>query len=193
MLERKRNFRPVLALIVLIGASLACNFPGYSGSGNNSNPVQEPNDALAEEPLPTPPQSQTETSVPEDLTVTLSEEELNTMIVRELQADDDTPVEEARLDLQAGQAVLTGRVNQGGFPLPLELVVTVEVGEQGRPAFRVLSGSVGPIPLPEATLDQIETQMNTALINNLGEEVNQVYVESVVINDTSVTISGRPR
>lgn len=192
MLKNNQNFWPVLALVALIGASLACNLPGFSSATPTETPLSTQSELPAQVTLP--PVLPTQTPMePERLSLTLTEEELNTMILRELENGNTTQVEGAQLDLQPGQIVINGQVNQGGLLLPLELIVTVEVSQAGRPEFKVLSGNVGPFPLPEEMLDQIEAQLNEGLANNLGDEIDEMYIESVVIDERTVTISGHRR
>ncbi len=83
-----------------------------------------------------------------------------------------------------------GNVKQGAFTLPLKMLISVSVNSSGKPKFKVTSANVGPLPLPQSTLDQLSAQLDSAMAANLGPEIDNVYIENITIADGVMTVTG---
>ncbi len=167
----------LLILAILLLAGLACNLP--------VSQIGEPNT----EPIPTilvPPAN-------ESLTITLTEAQLNSLVDQALQSQQQQVIRNAQVYIRNGYIQLQGDIQQNNLTLPLTLKITVAANGQGGVQYRILSASIGPFPLPQDMVDQIAAQLSTALDEQIQAATNNIYIENIIINDGSITISGHAR
>jgi uncharacterized protein YpmS len=150
--------------------------------------TQVPQNLQNIQPTPTP-----ETQENKPVKIVLDEEQLTSIIVKELQTQQDQPIEDPQILLRDGQVQVLGNVKQGALTLPLQMLISVSVNNQGKPQYRVTSANVGPLPLPQSTLDDLSTQLDSVLTQNLGSEVDNVYIENITIADGLMTVTGHQR
>ena len=200
--KRFRFLLIVAASLLLTG--LACNYSGRLAQA----PTQTNPPPVATEKIETPKIESTQvpqilqniqlTPTPETqenkpVKVVLDEEQLTSIVVKELQTQQDQPIEDPQILLRDGQVQVLGNVKQGALTLPLKMLISVSVNNQGKPQYRVTSANVGPFPLPQNTLDDLSTQLDSALTQNLGSEVDNVYIENITIADGLMTVTGHQR
>lgn len=200
--KRSRFTLAVAALLLL--TSLACNFSNRLSQmatpttlsatatekveNTQTQPTPIPQVLRNTQPVPTP-ESQGNTPVK----IVLDEERLTAIVVKELQTQQDQPIEDPQILLRDGQIQVLGNVKQGAFTLPLKMLISVSIDSSGKPKFKVTSANVGPLPLPQSTLDQISTQLDSALAENLGPEIDDVYIENITIANGLMTVTGHQR
>ena len=69
--------------------------------------------------------------------------------------------------------------------------IAVQADGMGGLDYNVNSATVGPIPLPEAMMDELTTQLDQGLNSQL--DVNNVHIENVTIANGKLSISGHLR
>jgi hypothetical protein len=188
----------------LLFAGLACNYSNRLAQApiQTTPPLVTPQNLENLQPQSTqslqPLQESLTTSTPESqgnipVKVVMDEEQLTAIVVKELQTQQDQPIEDPQILLRDGEVQVLGNVKQGALTLPLKISISVSVNDQGRPQYRVDTANVGPLPLPQSTLDQLSTQLDAALNENLGSEINNVYIENITIADGLMTVTGHQR
>ena len=188
----------------LLFTSLACNYT----SKLTQAPTQTNPPSIAAEEIETPQVEATQvpqilqgiqpTPTPEPqenkpVKIVMDEERLTAIVVKELQTQQDQPIENPQILLRDGQVQVLGNVKQGALTLPLKIAIDVSVDGQGKPRYKVVSANVGPLPLPQSTLDQLSTQLDAGLTENLGPEIDNVYIENITIADGLMTVTGHQR
>jgi uncharacterized protein YpmS len=185
-----RNLSIVFVVFALLLAALACNFP--SRILTTATPTLEPvpvTTEAAQELQQNLQMAATQASPDQTVTLTMTEEQLTSLIALELQKEQEPVLTDPQVHLRDGQIEVKGRVEQAGMRLPLTMIVTVSATEQGEAHFDVLSADLGPVSLPDGLKDEIEAQINRYVSPEIAREV---IVEDVQVGDGVMTITGRP-
>lgn len=181
-----RFYRITLLLIVVLLASLACNL-GAPRPGTPTPNVFDP-DAGTD---PTSPDSSGELPGGEQVEVVLTEQQLTALVDAALQSQNDPPIENPQIRLQKGQIDFTGQTVNQPIQAEVHAVMTVRVDETGQLDFELVSADLGPFPIPQAMLDEIESDMEEALRAELGSRTAGMLIEDITIADGEMTIAGR--
>jgi hypothetical protein len=186
----KKN-RIWIAILLLAGASLACNL------GLNGVKTPEPRIPVSTEAVQsleeTAANSYNEFQQTGQVNLTVTEEQLTSVVALELAKQETDSISNPQVLLRDGQIQLSGDVHTQGISAPGRVIMEVDVDSDGRPGLRIVSATVGPFPLPDSLLENVETRLNRAFLQKLDEMAPNLVVESVVIADGSMTISGHTR
>jgi hypothetical protein len=186
-----KNYKYLLLVAGLIFASLACNF-GTRSSQLSQTPIPEPTqviDSLEENP----DQVLRDSENPEEVTLSITEGQLTSLVANEIQGQDDYPIKDPQVHLQDGQIRFTATVVQQNLSLPAEVVMTIQPDSSGHPQVDVVSAKIGPLPLPGKTVDDLESGLNSAFANEIESEVPNIRIENIIIANGVMTITGKAR
>lgn len=189
---RRLRWRGLLIFSALALAGLACNL------GTGSRPVQQ------ETPIPVTTESveelkenlqaaATQASTSGVVTVEFDEAQLTSLVAFELAKQEDQVFQDPQVYLRDGQIQLYGNAVQSGITLPVSIIATLSVDEQGMPRYEIISATAGPVPLPQSILDQLTDRFDQAIASQLDAENSNMIVEDIVITDGKLTITGRTR
>jgi hypothetical protein len=189
-----------IMIAILWLASLACRLGAQSTAGTPT--VQFLIPATATQPVETPSivqttaveQAATEpTASPGKISITIDDAQLNSLVAAELNKQSNPELVNPTIHLQNGQILVNGEVNRSGLKASFSGTLTVDVTQDGRLHYNVISASLGPLPLPQAMRDQVETQLNDALGTPQAQDGQQIFVEDVEIGDGVMTVTGHIR
>jgi uncharacterized protein YpmS len=181
----------IFILSILVTASLACYFTGVR---QEATPEPVPVTTEAVETLEENAQDAAKAFQDSgEINMEVTEEQLTSLVVFELQKQQDPVLQNPQVYLRDGQVQLRGDVQQGGITAPLEMNMTVSADADGRPQYEVVSAKVGPFPLPQSILDQMTSQIDAVFASQFGEDVDKIYIEQITIADGRMNIQGRPR
>jgi hypothetical protein len=191
----------VTMIIVILGlASLACRLGTQSAAVTPTVQVLIP--AIATQPVEGPSSVQTTateqaatepTANPGKISITIDDAQLNSLVAAELSKQSNPELTNPTIHLQNGQILVNGEVNRSGLKASFSGTLTVDITQDGRLHYNVISASLGPLPLPQAMRDQVETQLNDALGTPQTPDGQQIFVEGVNIGDGVMTINGHIR
>jgi uncharacterized protein YpmS len=167
----------LLAFASLLVASLSCNLPINLSQAPASN-------LLPTQVIPTGTG---------EITFTLTETELNTLVAESLQAQPQQDITDAVVYIRNGKIQVKAHIKQNSLSLPLTLNLNVVADGQGGIQYQVISGSIGPFPLSQDQLGQIESRLSNALDGQIQQATNNIYIENVLIGDGFLTITGHAR
>jgi hypothetical protein len=88
---------------------------------------------------------------------------------------------------------MVGNLLQGETTAPVELVLTVAPNAEGRPAFEIVSAKIGPLPLPDTTIQQFSKELNDAFTSTIDPRMEDIFIDTIVIADGRMTIQGHTR
>jgi uncharacterized protein YpmS len=185
-----KNLVMLLAAATLLISSLACGLFGSASQPTaEATPIPVSTEAVEnlEEDLQA---AATEITSGHPVTVRVTEEQLTSLVAFEMEKQDPPVLTEPQVLLRDGQIQLTGNVNQGGINAPLKIAIEASVDDQGELHYDIISGSLGPLPLPDAILNELTTQLDNVLGNNLSPETTNVVIEDLAINDGELLITG---
>jgi uncharacterized protein YpmS len=182
----------IMVLAALILASLACNMPAINWQAPATETIPVSTEEVQNLEVTLEAAAATAQSN-QSLTIQVTEAQLTSLVALELSNQEDPILHDPQVFLRDGQIELHGNVHQGGLVLPLSMIVTVSIDEQGKPDYQVVSANLGPLPLPQSMLDQLSGQLDQTLANEMGPELEKVFIEDITIADGVMTIAGRTR
>jgi hypothetical protein len=111
-----------------------------------------------------------------------------------LQQTDKTPlITNPQVYLRDGQMQIYGKTQQGIFAANIGIIVSVGVDEAGQPKIEIVSADFGPFPAPEGLKDAISAIIREAYTGSLGPVATGLRIETIVIANGVMTITGRIR
>lgn len=187
--ESKRTI--LLAVFLLLGASLACNLfrPGPEAPAQTIPVTTEAVESLKVDVQ----QAATQAVSSGKITLEVDEAELTSLVTFELQQMDPPPLTDVQVHLQDGKIIVSGNAQQENLTLPVVAAATVKVDDQGQPDFNIESAKIGPFSLPERIVSQLTDQLRAAFNENVRPRMGDVVLESITITDGKMVIEGQTR
>ena len=187
-----RKYQLLLVLAILITASLACNLPG----------ARRPKDTQPEPiAVTTEAAGQLEDNVEDaagavlggaPFTLTIDEAQATSAVSLRLQSIQEPSVKDLQIYLRDGQIQVFGDVERDGLSLPVSFAARV-IASQGSLAYEILDARVGPFPLPESFVDELEAQLDQFILNQLSPNMRDIVIEDITIAGGVMTITGHAR
>lgn len=134
------------------------------------------------------------------VTFNLTEPQITSYLAARLQTDqalqqtDKTPlITNPQVYLRDGQMQIYGKTQQGIFAANIGIIVSVGVDEAGEPKIEIVSADFGPFPAPAGLKDAIAAIVREAYTGSLGPVATGLRIETIVIANGVMTITGRIR
>lgn len=129
-----------------------------------------------------------------NFSVTITDDELNQAIQRSQEgaegtaAGSESPLQQTSVVFTGGNIVMTASVTS---PVTAELVVTFRpTVVNGVLQFEVVSATLGSIQVPAAVLSSAESTLNSSLGQAMGSIPSNLTLQSIVMGEGTMTISG---
>ncbi|MBN2550069.1 MAG: hypothetical protein JXB15_12975 [Anaerolineales bacterium] len=181
------SFLLVIASLVL--ASLSCNYAKVFQRPTATSPVVVSTAAATEFADNLEKAAATAVSGG-TVTLTVTEQQLTSAAMLELQSQSDIPVQDFEIRLRNGQIQISGQVQQDGFSLPLNIILEVNADVAGNLHSQVVSAKIGPFPLPEDILNQLTEQLDQMITDQLAVNGMKLVIEQITIAEGSMTVTG---
>ena len=176
-----------LIIFVLALSSLACNF----GFGRQATPEEViPVTTEAVESLQGAAGEAIQNG---DIEIAITEAQLTSLLAFELAERAGDQISNLQVFLRDGQIQLYGDVDTQGISAQVRVFVAVSVDPIGRPVLEVVSSSIGPFPVPGELISEVEMIMNKAFQEKVESMAPNMHIESIVIEDGTMTIIGRSK
>jgi len=188
----KRRISFFFILFILVLAALACN------AGNNppalptslpAIPTLDPN--LSDKFEDEWQKSLAEAIATGNFTVTITEGQLTEFINRKNDENQNSTLSDIQVFLRDGQIQIYSTAANDSGSTTLEIVATVGVSPEGVLQIDVVSAKLGPFPVPDPMLEGISQSINDALNGQGTTGSDKIQIESIVIADGFMTISGK--
>ncbi len=185
----KKNIQLLIMIVALFLASLACqvNLGGPEAPEDSGSASTEPTKTLEEswqEAIDGAKLSGT-------LTLTLTEAQLTALLTTSMAEQQDAPITEPQVVLRDGEMEIIGKYSNEGITASVGITLEVSVDENGVPVIIATSGAVGPIPLPEEVLQAVSDAINDALSGEISSTTTGFSLQSIVITDGLMEITGK--
>lgn len=188
-----RFFRLILVVGILMLSSLACNLLNrISDSSIEQTPITVTNESAnnLRKDLSTAIEQLKDG---EKVTLVIDEAELTSLVAVELDKQSNPILYEPQISLREGGVQIIGKVLQGGFMVPAQLNLILTTNSAGQPQINIKSAKIGPLELPDSVLVELTSQVDSALMHNIRPRIKDIFVESILIADGLMTITGRSR
>lgn len=185
----KRNFRVLLAALVLLAATLACTI-AVGGPDLPENPPPISTEAVLElqEQIK---QALEQAALTGQLSLTITESQLTSLLAFRLSGQEDPALTDPQVYLREGQLQVYGKAHQGVFVANVGLVLSAVVDENGQPKIEVVSVDLGPLPAPEGLNKVIAALVTEAYTGPLGPVATGIRLESITIADGLMRLNGK--
>lgn len=184
----KKGNSILLIIFVLMAGSLACNWGFNDNSAQETENSAPPPDINQQNDDPGNLQS-SQTGAERQITIT--EEQLTEFVYLQLEGVAGDQVSDLEVKLNDGVIEVSGGMTQRGFLLPVKMVAEAEVDAAGRPSLKIISASAGPFSVPSDMISDLERSINHAFEDELNSLAPNLQIESIVIRDGLMIISGR--
>lgn len=188
-----RFFRLILLVGILMLSSLACNLLNrISDSSIEPTPIIVTNESAnnLRKDLTTAIEQLKDG---EKVTLVIDEAELTSLVAVELDKQSNPILYDPQISLREGGVQINGKVLQSGFMVPAQLNLILTTNSSGQPQINIKSAKIGPLELPDSVLVELTSQVDSALMHNIRPRIKDIFVESILIADGLMTITGRSR
>jgi len=188
-----RFFRLILVVGILMLSSLACNLLNrISDSSIEPTPIIVTNESAnnLRKDLSTAIEQLKDG---EKVTLVIDEAELTSLVAVELDKQSNPILYDPQISLREGGVQINGKVLQSGFMVPAQLNLILTTNSSGQPQINIKSAKIGPFELPDSVLVELTSQVDSALMHNIRPRIKDIFVESILIADGLMTITGRSR
>jgi hypothetical protein len=132
------------------------------------------------------------------ITINLTEPQVTSYLAARLQSDpslqqsDKKPfITDPQVYLRDGQMQIYGKTQQGLFTANIGIIVQMGVDASGQPQIQITSADFGPFPVPEGLKNAITAMVKEAYTGSFGPVATGLRIESIVIANGVMTITGR--
>lgn len=177
-----------LVLMVLVGASIACNFPSSETTPPTPVPTMNTEEAQKfeqqlEETLSNPAPSG-------EVTLNIDQQELNAFIAAELASGQNDMISDPQVEMANGQLSVYGKVNQSGITANTRIVLQPRVEADGTPKLDVKSVDLGPFPVPDSLKQRVQTMTDNLLVRYLESNAKGFKVRDITITEGQMIVTG---
>ncbi|MBE0695369.1 MAG: LmeA family phospholipid-binding protein [Anaerolineaceae bacterium] len=178
--------RLVLVLVVLLAASLACNFPNSDTAGSSTAvPLTDQEFQQLQERL-----RETLENSSGEVTFTLTEQQLNTMISAKMAEQKDQIISEPGVKLTKGNMEVYGKLTQAGITLKLTVILKPGVNASGSPKLDIVDIQMGGIPVPDEIKNQLGNLVDQAFQEYLSNQNQGFKASKITIDEGKMTVTG---
>jgi uncharacterized protein YpmS len=176
-----------IAIIALVITVLACNF-GFAGPKPAPIPVStEAVQSLQEEVSNAVQQMATSGSA----TIEITESQLTSALALSLQ---QLPVlTSPQIYLQNGEIQFTGSALQAGLLGDVNVILKVEAGQDCKLRLQVVTAKLGPLPISEDMIGGFLPLAEEAISGIATSGGQQMCIDSIVINEGKMVITGHSK
>ncbi|NWG06400.1 MAG: hypothetical protein HXY35_06895 [Chloroflexi bacterium] len=108
------------------------------------------------------------------------------------QTDSQQPlITDPQVYLRDGQMKIYGKTQQGTFTANIGIIINVGIDEAGQPKIEIASADFGPFPAPDGLKDALTAMVKEAYTGSIGPAATGLRIESILIADGTMTITGR--
>ena len=181
--------RILLLLTALICATLACSmFIGGPDYLPGTIPISTEAVESLKEQMESAALAGAQTGT---ITLQITEEQITSSIAFKLVAQEKPVFQEPQIYLRNGQMQIYGKVVRGFFTANILVALFVNVDEFGQPKIEILTADFGPFPAPEGLKSSLTALITEAYTGTLGPVATGFRIDTIIIADGTMTITGQ--
>jgi hypothetical protein len=189
-MRKQIKFLPIILL--LTASILSCNFATSKLASKNVEPTATALTVQDVTALPAPVLP-VGTPIPGEITITVTDAEVNDWIQQNLDASQESMIENPVVSFTPGTMNINGKIKNGFITADAQLGMSVEVLSDGTIKMHLNSIDVGGMAVPSAMKDMVESTLNSYFDSYLQSITQDYFIESVTINSGEMLISARGR
>lgn len=183
------KYRIMGGIVLILMITLACSLPTVSA------PTRPPTSA----PLSTEELKQFEETLNDTLnnpdlsgevSIQITEQQINALVVNSSEPMADFTITEPQIHLTDGKVEFYARITQGTLTAQTQVVLVPVVSGDGQPRLQIESIKLGPLPVPDTLVKQVEDRVNDLFYQSLLSSDSRLKVKSVTITEGLMTVTG---
>jgi hypothetical protein len=184
-----KSQRLFMASIVLMAAAMACRM-NLGGPTPSEQPIPVSTDAAGslQQQFEQALQGSGESG---QLTLTINETQLTSLLAAKLSSLPEPFITQPQVYLRDRQIQIYGKAARGYFEANVGIILTASIDSNGQPLVEITSADFGPIPVPEDMTTAISAMVQEAYTGALGPLATGFQLESIVIADGLMMLTGR--
>ena len=189
IMKHKKHFLSIFFLLAL--AALACNAGVNTPAlptGLPTIPTLDPNlsDKFEEEWQ----KSLVEAAATGDFSVTITEGQFTDFLNRKNAENSNSTLSNIQVFLRDGQIQIYSAAESDAGSTTLQISATLSLTAEGKLQLNVTSAQLGIFPVPESILESVSQSINDALTGQGTTGSENIQLQSIVIADGFMTITG---
>ena len=125
--------------------------------------------------------------------LTITEAQLTSLLAMKLAESGDQTITNPQVYLRDGKIQVFGTVKTDNLEAIAEVIVGVGVDSSGQPSFNIESAKLGPFPLPDNLISQLETRLDLIFQQEIASLAPNTAIDSIQITDGQMIIEGHQR
>lgn len=187
MKNNKKWFVPLIILQLLL-VSMACNMPAFRF---NNLPTTTPIPSQELESLENNiDEALEQLTINGNLKISFTEIQLSSLLANELDNYTESEINNINVLLRDGKVLVTSNIIQYGLALPAEVSFLVHPDISGKISIEVIDAKVGMFPFPDEITNELSEIISKTLDEEINSQLGNLYIESIDVNDGSMTIEG---
>ncbi len=177
------------AICALLAATLACSiFVGGPAYPTGTVPISTQDAQSLQEQIQQAIQDGATSGV---ISLHLTEAQLTAYLAEKVAQETKPVITEPRVLLRAGQMKIFGKARSGVFIANVSITLQASIDENGQAKIEVTQTDFGPLAAPQALNDAVSAFVREAFTGWLGPIATGFRLESISIEDGSMTVTGR--
>ncbi len=186
-----KNYKIILPVIALFMAGLACEI---NVGGPEVPEATIPVSTEAVESLNELWKTAADNAIDSGtINLVVTEAQLTSLVAFRLQQEENPLIEDPQVLLRDDTIQIFGKARRQNLVATIQVVLSVEIDEEGVPSFKLESADFGPLPVPDELLTGLSMAMDEAFTGSVGPVATGIRVESIVIGGGLMAISGQVR
>jgi len=187
-MNTRKNFI-ALALLALLLAIIACTI-NIGGPDYPTPAIPISTEALLslEQNIQTAVASGAQSG---QITLVITEPQLTSYLAFKLETQSDPFITNPQVYLRDGEIQIYGTARQGYFEATVSIILTAGADEQGQLKIELTSADFGPLPVPDDLKGAVTAIITEAYTGMLGPIATGFRLESIIITDGTMTLTGR--
>lgn len=185
---KQLSMKILLINISFLALILACKIStGEPESRDNSKPITTVNEESFDDIWNSSIETDASTG---SIIITITEAQLTSYLAAEMEASLDPLIHNPQVYLKNEQIEIYGEVQEGLITANIKIVLRVYVDGTGNLQLELISADFGPLPAPQSVLDNLSILINDMFTESLESFTTGFNIESVIITDGLLVISG---
>ncbi len=122
------------------------------------------------------------------LEITITEAQLTTYIIENLQKDYQAILANPVVIFQPDQVELYGSIKSDSISADGKIAMSITVDPNGEPIVKILNANFGPFPIPSDLLNNLSTTVDQAILDSMKDNQADYRLESITFTTGVATI-----
>jgi uncharacterized protein YpmS len=126
-----------------------------------------------------------------EVSITITDQQMNAYLANNMDsAQTDPSIQDPQAHFTDGKVEIYGKVSQSSITVDAKFVLVPEIDAEGRPDLRVESINLGPLPVPDTMVQQVDERVDGLLDDYLSSVDENFTVKDITVTEGKMTVTG---